>query len=948
VLKIVSWNVNGLAACRRKGLLQFLPRVDADVVCLQEIKSRCALDTPGYLQFWNPAKRDGYAGTLTLTKALPKSCNTTFGDETLDCEGRMISLEYDDCYVINVYVPNFSTYTALERMTYRLKWENALRDYLGTLQKPVILCGDFNVAYAQVDVYSGNDRIRTSPYIFSDEDRESFRLLLEQGFVDAFREKHPTKADAFTWWSPKNKNREYNRGVRLDYFLVSTELAGKIQFVLHHTDVQGSDHCPITLSISPPALNRSLTDENLGMMWRTIDWSKMEEELQKMQFKIADAANNREWKIVEKLEAELVASFAARVLAVRAVVSAGSEAGVDGVKWKTDAQKMAAALSLTPRGYYPLPYRHQEIEEYKRTRIIHIPAYRDKAMLKLYYYALAPVAEATADKRSFANRIGRSALDLHAYLCSDLSGPDAPGFVLIVDIAAFYESVVHQRLMETIPMDKGILRKFLKAGVIWHGELLSTDKGISLGTSLSPILGNMLLDGLQTYIYNHLYPNGKVDYRDGSASRFADDIIITCRSRKRAEQILGLVEEFLADRGLGVNQEKTRIASTTYGFDFLSRHYRVKSGRVIVEPSKTSVAKIESELESLILGYKGTRRSLIEQVNRKLTGWASYHRIEDSYMAFREVDAAVQTLFIERIRQRYSRWGDEAILRNFFLKDGEYHSFMLPTDPSVYVGRLATIPIVRHKPCKLGFNPYLDRDYYSWLQHRRDVQKATGKYRTIWKRQDGRCAYCEEQMLADQEVDIVERQIGQGRKKGNLMYIHRRCAYDFFGGLEETAYDQLDIKGILIDLLEEKRNGKSPYIPLREHFRTCEQTPYSLSFWMIEQILGHKLDWEAYYYASFWEDDIPGGESLMWKQEGYRFDTFSLTTPDYCISDAWMSQGYVIKALHLHERYIVFQKTAQRVSGLVIPDKLTSQKLPDRAVQLLEEFFEWIIKEFGL
>ena len=148
-----------------------------------------------------------------------------------------------------------------------------------------------------------------------------------------------------------------------------------------------------------------------------------------------------------------------------------------------------------------------------------------------------------------------------------------------------------------------MLRKFLKAGVIWHGELLSIDKGISLGTSLSPLLGNMLLDGLQSYIYHALYPNGNVDYLDGSVSRFADDMIITCRSRERAEQILALVTEFLADRGLGVNQEKTHIASAVYGFDFLSRHYRVKDGRVIVTPSRKSIDKIEHELEELIVPF---------------------------------------------------------------------------------------------------------------------------------------------------------------------------------------------------------------------------------------------------------------------------------------------------------------------------------------------------------
>ena len=449
-------------------------------------------------------------------------------------------------------------------------------------------------------------------------------------------------------------------------------------------------------------------------------------------------------------------------------------------------------------------------------------------------------------------------------------------------------------------------------------------------------------------IYHALYPNGNVDYLDGSVSRFADDMVITCRSCDRAEQILTLVTEFLADRGLGVNQEKTHIASAVYGFDFLSRHYRVKDGRVIVTPSRKSIDKIEHELEELIVPFRGTRRELIEKINRKLTGWASYHRIEDSYMAFREVDAAVQALLIERIRQRHPRWGDEAILRNYFIKDGEYHAFKLPDDASVRVERLATIPIVKHKPCKLSFNPYLDREYYLWLQHRRDVMKATGRYRAVWKRQDGKCAYCGQPMLADQEVDLIEQTIGNGWSLRNLAYIHRRCAYDVFDAASEERCDSLDVETMLRELLEEKRHGRSPYLKLREFFRLCEQSPLLLTFAQIEHILGCRLDWEAYFYKAFWYDDLPDGQTLLWQQEGYPFREFQLTTPDYCISEAWLTQGYVIKALHLDERYIVFQKTAQRVSGLKIPDKLLKQKLPDRAVQLADEFFAWLIREFGI
>ena len=947
-MKIVSWNVNGLVACKRKGFLKFLKDSNADIVCLQEVKGQCPLSTPGYIQFWNPAKRDNYSGTLTLARELPLSVQTELGNEDCDGEGRLITLEYVGFYVVNVYVPSVSTYSSLERLNYRLAWEQALRDYLATLQKPVILCGDLNVAYQPIDIYPENQKNTTIPPVFASEAREGFHKLLELGYEDAFRKKYPKLEGAYTWWSPKNRNRQYNRGVRLDYFLVSKEIGKGIRAVEHHTDTVASDHCPISLVIAPPAVKRSIEDENLAIMWRTIDWPKMEEELFQLQQRLALAAYTRDWTEVRELQGELFESFAAKVLAVRAVVNAKSEIGVDGVRWKTDAQKMRAAMSLTTRGYQPMPYRYLVIEDGEKKRVIHVPTWRDKAMMKLYAYALEPVAESLADKKTFSGRKGRSILDLHAYLCSALNGPYAPRFVLIVDIRAYYENIIHRQLLERIPMDTSLLRKFLKAGVVWQGEFFTTEKGISLGSPLSPILANMLLDGLQSYIYDRLYPKGKVDYLDGDAFRYADDILITCRSKDRAEQILGIVTEFLSVRGLGVNHEKTHIANAIYGFDFLSRHYCRRMTYVLVEPSAASVAKCERGLEDLILHFNGTRRELIEKINDKLTGWASYHRIEDSYMAFRRMDATVEGLLLKRLHDRHPHWSEPAVLRNYFIKDGDRHVFYLPEDPSVRVTQLAPLPIRRHKPCKLGFNPYLDPEYYEWLQHRRDVQKASGKYRAVWNRQEGKCAYCGLPILADEEVDVVEHTIGRGRGVHNLIYIHRQCAYDVFSDMDDDVGAPLDLCELLSDLLEDRQTKRSPYQRLTEHFRLCEDSPHMLTFHEIESILGHKLDWEAYFYESFWYEEIPGGDSLMWENEDYPFDMFCLTTPDFCISESWLTQGFIIRNLHLSERYIVFQKTAQRVSGLKIPDVLLNQKLPNKAVELAEEFFAYLIREFGL
>ncbi|WP_298018928.1 exodeoxyribonuclease III [uncultured Dysosmobacter sp.] len=874
-MKITTWNVNGIAACRRKGFLRFLADTRPDILCCQEIKSQCELNTPGYNQVWNPAKRSGYSGSLVLTRRQPRSITLGFdADEDLDAEGRLIALEYADYYVVSVYVPNTNPHSDPTRPEYRARWEAALRKYIKGLDKPAILCGDFNVAHTDLDIYPEHEKGLLQPLGFEQEERERFNLLLSCGYVDAFRALHPTKEGVYTWWSPKNHNREANRGCRLDYFLLSNELVNCVQSVSHHVNTVASDHCPVSMVIRPAIKPKDISNEDLAVMWHTIDWPKMEDALYQKQINLAEAAHYRDWSAVSQIQTEIVHSFAAKVLAVRNVVNMDGAAGVDNVKWSTPAQMMQAALSLTSRGYHPLPYRHHEIADSGHTRIVHIPAARDKAMMALYAFSLDPVAESTADHGSFSARRGRSALDLHAYLSQELSGPDAPGFIAIVDVKAYYSSIVHERLLTLIPMDKTMLRKFLQAGVVRDGQLFETDQGISLGTSLSPILGNMLLDGLQSYLYDHLFPEGHKSHDGGRMFRFADDIAVTARDYKQAAQIMEIIGDFLADRGLKINHDKSFIASLRDGFDFLARHYRVVKGILEITPSTKSIQKIERELSDLILGHNGSLRTLIDLINKRLNGWATYHRITDAYMVFRHVDAVVEGLLVRRMCDRYSRWHRDTVLNKFWIKEDGYYVFALPDDPTVRVTRLAPITIVRHKPCRLSTNSYLDNDYYAWLKYKRDTQKNSGKYKAVWQRQGGKCAYCGQPMLADQEVDVVERILGRGRRPQNLMYIHRRCAYDSFSGLDDVTLESIDLNNLLQDVLEETPAAESPYLELQEFFRLTDKSPISLSFREIEQILGDQLDWEAYFYTAFWYDAQDGGITTpMWVEEGFPIET---------------------------------------------------------------------------
>jgi len=947
-MKVVSWNVNGLARCRRKGFLKFLADVKPDVICCQEIKGQCTLNVPGYLPFWNPAKRANYSGTLVLTKRQPLSFQYGLGIEKFDDEGRLITLEYKDFFIVNVYVPNLNPHSPPDRLDFRIEWDKAVWEYLTKLPKPVIMCGDFNVAREYIDIYPENQKNTPEEPLFVSDERAGFEAFISSGFVDVFRAFYPQKEGAYTWWGPRPKSRAENKGSRLDYFLVSGELLTYIQSVKHHTSTTASDHCPISIIIGAITFQQETSDEDMAVRWRTIDWPKIENELFRKQSKLALTAYNRDWENVKIMQNELVASYAARVLAVRFVADTNSAAGIDGVKLTNDAQKMKMALSLTRRGYQPLPNRYEKVTERSKELTLHIPAARDKAMLVLYAFSLDPVAESTADKKSFFARKGRSAHDAYAYILQELNRKNPPKWIVRADVAAFFDNAMHNWLIENIPMDKIVLRKFLRAGVVKNGELFETNQGISFASSLSPILGNMLLDGLQSYIYDGLYPEGGVDYSDGSMVRFADDIVVTARTKESAERIMQLISDFLSSRGLGFNQSKTYIAHISEGFTFLSWHFQEQRGVLTIQPTDGAIKKIERDLESLIMNFKGTQRAMIEKINDKLSGWAAYHRTTDSYMIFRHVDTVVEGLLISRMCKRYSRWHRTTVLNKFWIKEDGYHVFALPEDPTCRVVRLAPLALVQHKPCKVSFNPYLDKEYISLIQHRRDEQKANGKYKAIWQRQGGRCAFCGNPMLADQEVEVIEKVIGKGRRLQNLIYIHRQCAYDMFSDLDDAIGEHIDLFDLLEDFLDNSPLRESPYLELREFFRLSDKSPLSLTFHQIETILGDSLPAEAYFYNAFWYENMPGLTSPMWREEGYPFHALIPDETNYCISDAWTSQGYEIKTLHRLEQRVVFRRVVTGVSGVRIPKALTAQKLPEAIVYKLEKLLKQFVRDNGL
>lgn len=250
-MRFISWNVNGLRACEGKGFSEIFQQLNADFFCLQETKMQAGqldLQYEGYQSFWNYAEKKGYSGTAIFTKHTPLNVTYGIGIEEHDKEGRVITLEMNDFYLVTVYTPN--SQDGLKRLDYRMEWEDAFRVYIKSLDnnKPVIICGDLNVAHKEIDLKNPKSNRKNAG--FTDEEREKFCTLLDAGFIDTFRHLYPEQTDIYSWWSYRFQARAKNAGWRIDYFVVSERLSGNIAEAKIHTDIYGSDHCPVEVELN--------------------------------------------------------------------------------------------------------------------------------------------------------------------------------------------------------------------------------------------------------------------------------------------------------------------------------------------------------------------------------------------------------------------------------------------------------------------------------------------------------------------------------------------------------------------------------------------------------------------------------------------------------------------------------------------------------------------------
>ena len=559
----------------------------------------------------------------------------------------------------------------------------------------------------------------------------------------------------------------------------------------------------------------------------------------------------------------------------------------------------------------------------------------------LYGYSLIPVTEAMAERKSFAFRPGRSTQDAHAYVLEALKGSSAPDFVVCGDIKSYYSHIQHSWLLKNVPMDKRVLSEFLNAGIVFAGELFpAEDEGISEGSNISPYLGNFVLDGLQRFIFERLHgTSSPEDFANGNMIRFADDILVTVRTETDAQKVVEILKEFLDERGLILSEEKTTICNVKDGFTFLSRTYYRKNGLMYCRPSDKAVARFIDDLKTTISSNKKSQRELILLLNRKLKGWAGYHRYTDATDAFRKVDVAVQTALLEAAIAKHPKLPLPKIKAKYWYRESDgRHCYALPDDKSIRVVRLADTLLLTHNKVKTNANPFVERDYTESRTHAREIQNVAGPYKAIWERQNGLCYYCGRPILTDQPRTTVQLNLRYPLSIRNSAYVHKMCVANEFE-IVQTMEDisvlrPYDVYNILEGIAAEKPVGRIKkqitqswkHFKLKEYFAKCTAASVTLSFTMIEEIEGATLPASARKNRDWW---YPRGNCNM-------------------IAEAWITEGYHMHSLDLQKEKVTLRREEEGVSRLVIPDVLTQGKLPDNAVYELETHMEYIINKYGL
>ena len=530
--------------------------------------------------------------------------------------------------------------------------------------------------------------------------------------------------------------------------------------------------------------------------WHAIDWQAVNQEVKRLQVRIVKAQQQGKWGKVKALQHLLTHSFSGKALAVKRVTENQGKRtpGVDGEIWNTPQKKAKAVETLTQRGYRPRPLKRIYIPKSNGgKRPLSIPTMKDRAMQALYLLALDPIAETLADPNSYGFRKERGPADAIDQCHTVLSNRAGAEWILEGDIKACFDKISHTWLEAHIPMDKSILRKWLKAGYREKRVLSPTVEGTPQGGICSPVIANLALDGLEAKL-REKYPKASYASRKAKANlvRFADDFIITGSSKELLEEeIQPLVEQFMKERGLELSQEKTHITHITAVFDFLGQNIRkYKDGKVLVKPSKKSVKTFLTKIRKLIKeSAQATAGHLIVQLNPIIRGWANYHRHVSSKQTFVKVDNAIFRALWQWAKRRHpkksGRWVKEKYFHSIEQRNWVFCGEIEEQDGTtrkVQLFSAHTVPIERHMKIKGDANPY-DPTWEMYFEERLGVKMAhnlKGKRQLIylWKEQNGLCPICRQKitkLTGWNNHHIVRRVDGGADRQGNRVLLHPNC-----------------------------------------------------------------------------------------------------------------------------------------------------------------------------
>ncbi|OWW21125.1 group II intron reverse transcriptase/maturase [Noviherbaspirillum denitrificans] len=551
-------------------------------------------------------------------------------------------------------------------------------------------------------------------------------------------------------------------------------------------------------SIAPSTVQSAFSDK--PDHWLQIDWKRVNRNVRGMQVRIAKATKEGDWRRVKALQRYLTRSLSGKALAVRRVTENQGKRtpGIDGVVWSTPTAKCNAIGALESRGYRPLPLRRVHIPKKNgKLRPLGIPTMKDRAMQALYLLALLPVSETIADRNSYGFRPERCTADAIEQCHKVLARSFSAQWVLEADIKGCFDNIDHQWLIDHVPMDKVVLRKWLKAGVVETGRLLPTEAGTPQGGIISPTLANLALDGLvgaMEAVFGA--PGSRLAARTQvNVIRYADDFVITGCSKELLEnEVKPLVVQFLAQRGLVLAPEKTRVNHIDDGFDFLGWNVRKYNGKLLIKPSKGNVKAFLDKVRGVIRVYKtATQENLIRQLNPIIRGWANYHRSQVASAVFSRADHLIWQSLWRWAKRRHPNKGARWVKKKYFHRIGNRDwtfAATLPTDvPQAQrkaqyraLVRASETKIRRHVKIRSDANPFDPADEFYFEERKSATMLDSVSHRhelvSLLKQQWGRCALCGESITREtgwHDHHLVYRVHGGGDQLFNRVLLHPVC-----------------------------------------------------------------------------------------------------------------------------------------------------------------------------